>query len=623
MAAVIAGMTMVAGCYATPTNSVAATNPPDASLLTYQPAPDLEQLPTTNAVAAPEPATVVPSAEKATLPTNFTPSPQLAEVIKLVQAGIDGPVLTSYITNATAPFDISAEAIIYLNDLGVPNETILTMMQRDYALGYTVVRNPPPAALPATMPDTNAIADVTTTAPDVAGGPAVPDEPAIVIEEPAPVASVTDFYDTLSPYGTWVDIEGYGRCWQPTIVVSEPAWQPYCDRGHWVYSDCGWYWASDYSWGLTFHYGRWFRHSRWGWCWVPDTTWGPSWVSWRNSTDYCGWAPLPPFTTFVPGIGFSYYGRNVGFGFGFNLTPDCYTFVSCHHFYDRHPRHWAVARPQVRQIYTQTTVVNNFSRDSRDRIINRGVDRERIAMVSHTPVHTVPVREPRGASRHVGDRNAAWSNNQMVADARPIVRPPSVTITPGVSSSRFTENWNGRNQRMQPRSPAASTRNYPVTSRENRGGQTPSRTMPRQEPQQQTANVPTPTPRAPLWNSTTHTYSQSRANYNSTGNRPMTRQPLANRPTTIGPMTITPRVSTPQVSIPRPSITAPIERAPQRSQYQAPTRVEPRPSYTPPPRQEYHAPAPTPRPQNNSPAPRTSIGPSNNTRSTANRGHGR
>jgi len=291
MAAVIAGMTMVAGCYATPTNSVAATNPPDASLLTYQPAPDLEQLPATNTVAAPEPATALPSAEKATLPTNFTPSPQLAEVIKLVQAGIDGPVLTSYITNATAPFDISAEAIIYLNDLGVPNETILTMMQRDYALGYTVAPNPPPAALPATMPDTNAIADVTNTAPEVAGGPAVPDEPAAVIEEPAPVASVTDFYDTLSPYGTWIDIEGYGRCWQPTIVVSEPAWQPYCDRGHWVYSDCGWYWASDYSWGLTFHYGRWFRHSRWGWCWVPDTTWGPSWVSWRNSGRRCRRSP--------------------------------------------------------------------------------------------------------------------------------------------------------------------------------------------------------------------------------------------------------------------------------------------------------------------------------------------
>ena len=37
-----------------------------------------------------------------------------------------------------------------------------------------------------------------------------------------------------------------------------------------------------------------FTMRAYGWCWAPDTVWGPSWVTWRYSGDYCGWAPLPP-----------------------------------------------------------------------------------------------------------------------------------------------------------------------------------------------------------------------------------------------------------------------------------------------------------------------------------------
>ena len=40
------------------------------------------------------------------------------------------------------------------------------------------------------------------------------------VEQPAAV-TVNYFYDTLAPYGTWVEVEGYGRCWRPTVVVSE------------------------------------------------------------------------------------------------------------------------------------------------------------------------------------------------------------------------------------------------------------------------------------------------------------------------------------------------------------------------------------------------------------------
>src|SRR5207302_3435873 len=101
-------------------------------------------------------------------------------------------------------------------------------------------------------------------------------------------ADYSDFSDALAPYGNWVDVAGYGRCWQPAVGAVNPGWRPYCDRGHWAYTDSGWYWMSDYSWGWApFHYGRWFQHERLGWCWTPDNVWGPAWVSWRYSNNYC------------------------------------------------------------------------------------------------------------------------------------------------------------------------------------------------------------------------------------------------------------------------------------------------------------------------------------------------
>ena len=114
---------------------------------------------------------------------------------------------------------------------------------------------------------------------------------AVATAPPPQNVTVNYFYDNLSPYGSWVEVPAYGRCWRPAVVVTNPGWRPYCDNGHWIYTDSGWYWASDYSWGwATFHYGRWCSDVRLGWFWVPDVVWGPSWVSWRYTSDHCGWA---------------------------------------------------------------------------------------------------------------------------------------------------------------------------------------------------------------------------------------------------------------------------------------------------------------------------------------------
>src|ERR1017187_5993868 len=55
------------------------------------------------------------------------------------------------------------------------------------------------------------------------------------------------FYDQLSPYGSWINYPGYGYVWVPNNM--DPSFSPYLTNGHWVYTDMGWAWVSDFDWG--------------------------------------------------------------------------------------------------------------------------------------------------------------------------------------------------------------------------------------------------------------------------------------------------------------------------------------------------------------------------------------
>ena len=338
------------------------------------------------AQAQPTPPPPDSATESSALPPNVYPTSPLAQVIRLTQAGVDESIIMTFVTNSGSTFNLDSDKIIYLKDLGLPNEVVTVMMQRDQQLQQQMAASAyQPPAQPAPAPDT-------TYQPDTAPPP----QP---VEQPAEV-TVNSFYDTLTPYGSWVDVDGYGRCWRPSVVAYNPGWQPYCDQGHWVYTDCGWYWSSDYSWGWApFHYGRWFQHSRWGWCWTPDTVWGPSWVTWRYSNDYCGWAPLPPFAVYREGAGFFYRGLNVSFGFDFGLGINCFTFVPIGHFCDPHPRRFRATPTQVTQIYNHTTVINNFNGHGRN-LANRGIDPEHITAVTHTPIRPIAIRNTTAPSGH-------------------------------------------------------------------------------------------------------------------------------------------------------------------------------------------------------------------------------
>ena len=338
-----------------------------------------------------------PMPPPASLPPEITPDTPLAQVVKLAQAGVDISVISNYVANSTSAFNLDADKIITLTDLGVPKDVVNLMLDRDKAF-YVAAATPPPAAVPPATTDAP-----TDTAP--------------------PTAPVTEEYfnETLNPYGSWIIVEGYGRCWRPTAVRYDAGWRPYCDRGHWVYTDCGWYWDSDYTWGSTFHYGRWFRHDRFGWCWSPDTQWGPSWVTWRSSGDYCGWAPLPPLAVYRPGAGFFFRGVSVSVSFDFGLRPDCFTFVTPDRFCEQHPRRFCVEPARVPVVFNHTTVVNNFnSRDNNRFVVNKGIPVTQVRTHDNHPIQSVQIASLPNARRQgwrgdddnrPGHQGAAGNNN--------------------------------------------------------------------------------------------------------------------------------------------------------------------------------------------------------------------
>jgi hypothetical protein len=192
---------------------------------------------------------------------------------------------------------------------------------------------------------------------------------------PAPELTYQTFYDALSPYGTWIDYPQYGYVWMPNVG---PDFRPYGTNGHWVYTDQGWMWASDYSWGwAVFHYGRWFYQDGYGWMWIPGYDWAPAWVSWRRSPEYYGWAPLEPAVTI-----------DVVSGGGYNPPPHYWCFV---------PQQY-VARPQVNTYFVSeqqnvtivqnttiirnTTIVNNTVNNTT--VINNNVNNSRVTVNNYT-----------------------------------------------------------------------------------------------------------------------------------------------------------------------------------------------------------------------------------------------
>jgi hypothetical protein len=331
-----------------------------------------------------------------------------SEVVKIASAGTGEDVILAFIQNAQSPFALSADNVLYLKDLGISSQVVAAMLNRDQALRAQAPNPYAPAPFPSTAesapPPPAPAADYVTTPP--------PD--------------VTYFYNDLSPYGAWVVLPGYGWCWQPTVVVVNRGWRPYCDGGHWIYSDAGWCWVSDYSWGWgPFHYGRWYCDARCGWVWVPDRVWGPAWVTWRVAGDHCGWAPLPPRSTFDVRLGWCFNGVRVGVNFDYGLHADVFTFVSFGNFCDHDLHHHCLAPTEVTHIYKQTTIINNYTVQN-NIIVNQGVKVERVAAATHTQIHKAVIRDLPAGSAGIAQAHG-WEKSGLVV-YRPQLKAPAKPV---------------------------------------------------------------------------------------------------------------------------------------------------------------------------------------------------
>jgi hypothetical protein len=160
--------------------------------------------------------------------------------------------------------------------------------------------------------------------------------------------SLQVFYDEMAPYGDWVNNPDYGYVWRPNVGRD---FKPYYTNGHWVMTEFGNTWVSNYDWGWApFHYGRWFYDDYDGWVWAPDTEWGPAWVNWRSGGGYYGWAPLAPRV----GININYGNRNRYY------VPDNYwVFIPQRYiYYPSYGRYWEPRRNVY--IVQNTTIINNI-----------------------------------------------------------------------------------------------------------------------------------------------------------------------------------------------------------------------------------------------------------------------
>lgn len=183
---------------------------------------------------------------------------------------------------------------------------------------------------------------------------------------PGAQMDVGAFYDELSPYGDWVEMEDYGWSWAPRV---DRGWRPYT-RGQWVMTDDGWYWDSDERFGwAAYHYGRWVNDRYYGWIWIPGTEWAPAWVSWRHGNGYTGWAPLPPRVGWRSRIGLSIGGLDIDAYIGSND----YSFVRDRSFVDRGIYQRVLPPTQNVTIINVTNNITNYTVEN-DRVVNRGVD---------------------------------------------------------------------------------------------------------------------------------------------------------------------------------------------------------------------------------------------------------
>jgi hypothetical protein len=309
---------------------------------------------------------------------------------------------------------------------------------------------------------------------------------------PAPAAkadvgvSFSFFSNSLTPYGSWVSIGNYGRCWYPAGVPA--GWQPYT-VGHWGYGPYGWTWVSADPWGdVTYRYGTWTYQPPYGWVWVPGYVWGPSWVTWSYTNDYIGWAPIPPSFSFAVG---GYFGSPVV------VNRSWYCFVPTRHFATTNV---AYARVPVRQnaaLLSRSQSVTRFP-VSNGIVRNTGIDVRNVEQRSQNRIQRVSQREIRTAPARVDTLRASSRNSNgrlsvaAPASAKPAVRPSEQRASQQRASQRNDFD------RSKPAAAPRSVREAPASRPNARPApQDQKSDMRRSQPSRSNREVSRPAPQPP------------------------------------------------------------------------------------------------------------------------------
>ena len=261
------------------------------------------------------------------------------------------------------------------------------------------------------------------------------------------------FYDSLSPYGEWIEVGDYGYCWRPAGVDQD--WAPYSD-GYWTYTDAGWTWVSyeDYG-GIVYHYGRWAKVEDEGWVWVPDYEWGPAWVSWRKNDDYVGWAPLPAEAHWQRERGISVWADT-----SYDIGPASYSFCRFRDFGAPVLRPVIIRRSENIVIIANTINITNISYNTHaGYIFNGGLDYAYVNRFSRRQVPTlklvtnnnITVVNNRIVNNNVRvtNFNAVQRGNQLWIIAPTVVRPQAAQVaallqpkvTKVIPQQRVTRGW--------------------------------------------------------------------------------------------------------------------------------------------------------------------------------------
>lgn len=265
------------------------------------------------------------------------------------------------------------------------------------------------------------------------------------------------FYNQLSPYGNWIQYPRYGRVWVPHVQ----GFRPYYTNGHWVYSQFGWTWVSNYSWGWApFHYGRWMNDFRHGWIWIPGSVWAPAWVQWRGGGGYYGWCAMGPR---------GYYGSNFN---NWHFVPSRYM---------GSPRMNQYYINNAQNIYRKTSVIDHSNKPYNpgprisdvEQVSNRKIAPVRVFAKTdpgNTEIKngTISIYKPENIRKHISPDNKRLSpeinthrenernSNVRVFDKDRVSEnqnPPGTEIQKSDQSEMPNRKWEPVNDRVYQQSP--------------------------------------------------------------------------------------------------------------------------------------------------------------------------